>query len=126
MYNNPQEVLSAWLDGVNRGDMDRVLNLYAKGSVLLPTFSEKILNDRTGIQGYFLNLGKRGVDKVTLRRETLIVQDLSHSVFALSGLYDWKFSDGSLVEARFTYTVNITKTSPITHHHSSALPKASS
>ena len=61
MLNSPQDVLAAWLDGVNAGEADRVLELYAQGSVLVPTFSEKILNDRVGIEAYFLGLSKRGV-----------------------------------------------------------------
>ena len=126
MLNSPQDVLAAWLDGVNAGEADRVLALYAQGSVLVPTFSEKILNDRVGIEAYFLGLSKRGVSKVTLKDGTLNVLELANGVFALAGLYDWKFQDGELVEARFTYTVNIHKASPITHHHSSVLPRSHS
>lgn len=126
MYNSPQEVLNAWLNGVNAGESNRVLALYAKGSVLVPTFSEKILNDRIGIEAYFLGLSKRGVSKVTVKEGTLNVLELANGVFALAGLYDWSFQDGQKVKARFTYTVNIHKASPITHHHSSVLPESHS
>ena len=97
MLNSPQDVLAAWLDGVNAGEAERVLALYAQGSVLVPTFSEKILNDRVGIEAYFLGLSKRGVSKVTSKEGTLNVMELANGVFALAGLYDWKFQDGELV-----------------------------
>ncbi|HAT60620.1 MAG TPA: DUF4440 domain-containing protein [Opitutae bacterium] len=126
MFNSPQVVLAAWLDGVNAGEADRLLELYAEGSVLVPTFSEKILNDRVGIEAYFLGLSKRGVSRVTLKEGTLNVLELANGVFALAGLYDWKFQDGELVKARFTFTVNVHKASPITHHHSSVLPRSDS
>ncbi len=124
MFKSPQAILAAWLDFVSAGEADRLLELYAEGSVLVPTFSEKILNDRAGIEAYFLGLSKRGVARVTLKEGTLNVLELANGVFALAGLYDWKFQDGELVKARFTFTVNVHKASPITHHHSSVLPRS--
>lgn len=123
MYNNPQQVLDAWLEGVNAGDSEKVLALYSKNAVLLPTFADKVLADRDSIEKYFLRLAQLGVESVTPLPETVEIQDLPKGVFSLSGFYDWKFTNGDPVQARFTFTVDVDEASPIFHHHSSVLPK---
>lgn len=123
MYNSPQQVLDAWLDGVNAGDAEKVLALYSKSAVLLPTFADKVLADRDSIEKYFLRLASLGVESVTPLPETVEIQDLPKGVYSLSGFYDWKFANGDHVKARFTFTVDLDEAAPIQHHHSSVLPE---
>ena len=125
MFNSPQEILNAWLEGVNAGDPERVLALYHKDAVLLPTFADRVLADRASIEQYFERLAALGVESVTTHPETVEVQDLPQGVYSISGFYDWKFSNGDHVEARFTFTVDVEDPVPILHHHSSVLPKPS-
>ncbi len=124
MFDNPKQVLNAWLEGVNAGDPDSVLALYCKDAVLLPTFADKVFADAKSIESYFLRLADLGVESVVLRPETLSVQDFAAGVFSLSGFYDWKFANGDKIAARFTFTVDVDQPAPILHHHSSVLPKA--
>ncbi len=126
MYDNPQKVLDAWLDGVNTGNAQKVLALYDKDAVLLPTFADKVLVDRESIEKYFLRLANLGVESVTPIPETVEIQDLPKGVYSLSGFYDWKFANGECVQARFTFTVDLDEAAPIMHHHSSVLPKPAS
>lgn len=123
MYNNPQQILDTWLEGVNAGDAEKVLFLYHKDAVLLPTFANRVLADRSSIEQYFEKLARLGVKCVTPHPETVEIQDFPKGVYSLSGFYNWNFANGEHVEARFTFTVDVDEPAPILHHHSSVLPK---
>jgi len=49
-----------------------------------------------------------------------------NDIWTMSGIYNWRFIvDGELLnfEARFSYLVDLSKSSPIIHHHSSQIPR---
>lgn len=127
MYERADDVLSNWLDCVNSGNLEGVLSLYNEGAVLLPTFSSEVRNDPEGIRRYFVKVSSTNEEVIVeVIPGTLIVQEISDSVFSLGGIYSWEFlTKGvrSKIMARFTYTVDISLKSPIIHHHSSLLPE---
>lgn len=131
MFSEASKVLEKWLLCVNEGRLEEVLSLYAEDAILLPTFSDQVMKGLTPIRSYFEALGEKEGVVVKLRHDTLgvqtlgNVQDLGDGIFNLTGLYDWHFTDQGetwVVEARFTYTVNLAAERPISHHHSSQLP----
>ncbi|MHC4886180.1 MAG: nuclear transport factor 2 family protein [Planctomycetota bacterium] len=126
MFENAEAALTAWLDGVNNGDLDTVEGMYSEDAVLLPTFSSRIRRTVAERRDYFEGLAKHENVTVELHDSTLDVHSLADSLFSLSGIYCWTFDvDGETLhfEARFTYTIDITKEAPILHHHSSQVPR---
>lgn len=122
----PQDVLEQWMQAVNNGDVDGLLGLYDSQAVLIPTFSNRLLNTPDKLRAYFEKLGSREDLSIALHEKTLIIQDLQNEIFSLSGIYNWRFVvDGELLnfEARFSYVIDLSRPSPILHHHSSQIPR---
>lgn len=126
MIHTPKDILLMWIDAVNQGDVEKLLELYDSQAVLIPTFSNRILNTSDKLRDYFEKLATRKSLSVTLHENTLIVQKIKEDVYILSGLYNWRFDvDGALLnfEARFSYGIDTSSVSPILHHHSSQIPR---
>ena len=122
----PQDILEQWMQAVNNGDVESLLGLYDSQAVLIPTFSNRLLNKPDKLREYFEKLGSREELSIALHEKTLIVQELKNQIFSLSGIYNWRFIvDGELLnfEARFSYVTDLSKPSPILHHHSSQIPR---
>ena len=123
---NPRDILAEWMHAVNNGDLEALLGLYDEQAVLIPTFSNRLLNTPEKLREYFERLGNREDLSIALHEKTLIVQDVQNPVFSLSGIYNWRFAiDGELLnfEARFSYLMDVSKPRPILHHHSSQIPR---
>lgn len=123
---SPRDVLEQWMQSVNNGDVKRLLGLYDKQAVLIPTFSNRLLNTPDKLQDYFEKLGKREDLSIALHEKTLIIQNLPNEISLLSGIYNWRFAiDGEVLnfEARFSYVLDLSKPNPILHHHSSQIPR---
>ena len=126
MIKTPQDVLEQWMQAVNNGDVDSLLGLYDSQAVLIPTFSNRLLNTPDKLREYFEKLGSREELSIALHEKTLIVQELDNEIFSLSGIYNWRFIvDGELLnfEARFSYVIDLSRPNPILHHHSSQIPR---
>jgi len=120
------DILNEWIDAVNAKELAKILSLYDKTAVLIPTFSNRILNSTEKVSGYFEALSGRNGLKVELHPKTIIVQKITGETFSVSGIYCWRFEvdDEPLsFEARFTYIINAASKSPILHHHSSQIPR---
>ena len=127
MIKTPQDVLEQWMQAVNNGDVESLLGLYDRQAVLIPTFSNRLLNTPDKLREYFEKLGSREELSIALHEKTLIVQELENEIFSLSGIYNWRFIvDGELLnfEARFSYVIDLSRPNPILHHHSSQIPRA--
>ena len=123
---DPRDVLNQWMKAVNDADVDTLLGLYDPEAVLIPTFSNRILNTADKLRDYFEKLGSRPDLSIALHEKTLVIQELQSQIYALGGIYNWRFAvDGELLnfEARFSYLMDLTKPSPILHHHSSQIPR---
>jgi hypothetical protein len=126
MMKKPEDILKEWVRAVNKGDIESLLALYHEKAVLIPTFSNRLLNNPAKIRKYFVKLGSRKELNVALHEKTLLVQPIKNDMYALCGIYCWRFVlDGELLrfEARFSYILDLTLSSPIIHHHSSQIPR---
>ena len=124
--NKALEVLQEWMKGINTADVEKLLGLYNDKAVLIPTFSNRLLDTKEKIQDYFEKVGSKKQLSITLHENTVITQELASNVFSISGIYNWKFEiDGELYnfEARFSYIFDLNKEKPILHHHSSQIPR---
>lgn len=122
----PKEILTEWMDAVNHGDIEALLSLYDEHAVLIPTFSNKLPNTPDKLREYFEKLGSREGLSIALHEKTLHSQLICQTVYALSGIYNWRFEvEGEILnfEARFSYIMDISKPRPIMHHHSSQIPR---
>ena len=118
----PLNLLDQWIEFVNNGDIESLLNLYDSGAILIPTFSNRIRSTPEELREYFEGLGSREDLNVTLQENTLAVQKLQQQIFSLSGIYNWRFKvEGEVqnFEARYSYFVDLSKANPIciTIHH---------
>ena len=126
MRQHPEQILHEWMDAVNTGNVPDLTALYDPSAVLIPTFSSRLLKTPEMIEEYFIRLGSREELSVALHEKTVISQTLGDQIYALSGIYCWRFAiDGELLnfEARFNYMLDLKKPSPIMHHHSSQIPR---
>jgi len=126
MMKTPRDILEQWMKTINNGDLEGLLGLYDSHAVLIPTFSNRLLNTPEKLRQYFEKLGSREELSIALHEKTLIIQELQNQIFSLSGIYNWRFVvDGELLnfEARFSFTIDISKPNPILHHHSSQIPR---
>lgn len=126
MTYEPRQILDQWMQAVNNADVDLLLNLYDPGAVLIPTFSNRVLNTPEKLRDYFEKLGSRPELSIALHEKTLVTQELGDGLYALAGIYNWRFAvDGEILnfEARFSYVIDLSKSNPILHHHSSQIPR---
>lgn len=111
-----------WNDDLASGDPKRVVENYAKESILLPTLSNTPRRTVDEKQDYFAHfLEEKPSGSIN---ERMIQIDCSTALDA--GIYTFTFADGHSVKARYTFTY---KWHPdeqqwlITSHHSSAMPE---
>lgn len=121
------EVLLKWGKNVNAGNIDGVMGLFADDSILLPTFSSKILSSKSDIKAYFLMLAARPGARVDIDVATVVVTEAVESTVSIVGNYTFYFEEaGELVAypSRFTFVVRLNADQPIAHQHSSVVPVA--
>ncbi len=121
-----REVLSRWLNAVNGGDVAKLLALYDKNAVLIPTFSNKMLDCPEKLRLYFEQLGGRPGLSIALHEKTVVEQTVSERLCTISGIYNWRFEvENEMLnfEARFSYLLDLGSETPILHHHSSQIPR---
>ena len=126
MIREPHEMVERWMELVHKRELEKILTLYDQKAILIPTFSDSIQNTPEKIREYFKKLLGRNNLKLTLHPKTIRTQQLNETLFVVSGIYQWKFNvENELItyEARFTYVIDVTNTSPIIHHHSSQIPR---
>jgi hypothetical protein len=122
----PEQILKEWMQAVNEGDVEVLLALYDEKAVLIPTFSNRLLAQPEKIREYFEKLSTREELSIALHEKTLDIQPIKNGVFAMHGIYCWRFAiDGELLsfEARFSYLLDMDLEHPILQHHSSQIPR---
>jgi|SRR5438132_9897168 len=109
-----------WNASLQTGDPKKVVANYAAKSILLATVSNKPRLTPAEKLDYFQHfLEKKPSGTIDSR---MIEVDCNTALDA--GTYTFKFSDGSTVKARYTYTYKWNgKEWLITSHHSSAMPE---
>lgn len=126
MYESPEAVLKTWMSHINAGDLEAILDMYDPEAVLIPTFSNRLLNSEEKRRKYFETLASREELSIALHEKTLAVQAVRDSLYSLCGIYCWRFAvEGELLsfEARFSYMVDLAAERPILHHHTSQIPR---
>ena len=127
MFEQPTQVLDIWLERLNAGELENTAALYSQIAVLLPTFSDKAARTPEAVRKYFKALSSHKGLRVSLHPDSVVVQRISEKIHCISGLYCWHFEPEKkkkIVEARFTFVVDLTLEAPILHHHSSQVPEA--
>jgi uncharacterized protein (TIGR02246 family) len=109
-----------WNKSLQTGDPKKVVANYAPKSVLLATVSNKprlTPEEKLDYFQHFLEKKPSGtIDSRTIEIDCNTALD--------AGTYTFRFSDGSVVKARYTYTYKWDgKDWLITSHHSSAMPE---
>lgn len=126
MAETPEMILKTWMSHVNQADIESLLALYDPNAVLIPTFSNRLLNSPEKIRKYFEALGGREELSIALHEKTLIVQPVRDKLYSMCGIYCWRFAvEGELLsfEARFSFILDLTLPNPILQHHSSQIPR---
>ncbi|WP_298219747.1 DUF4440 domain-containing protein [Halothiobacillus sp.] len=126
MITKPIDIIQAFADGVNEGSADKLISLYDEKAVLIPTFSARTRKTPAQIRDYFETLAQKPGLGLGLHDKTVNIIHVQDEVYALSGLYLWRFSvDDEILnfEARFSYIVNLKLENPILQHHSSQIPR---
>ncbi|MBN2854788.1 MAG: hypothetical protein JXK51_00940 [Halothiobacillaceae bacterium] len=127
MITEPTDVIDAFAEGVNTHNSALLIGLYDARAVLIPTFSGRSRKTTEQIADYFKTLTQKPGLGLSLHDKTVNVIRVQDEVYALSGLYLWRFSvDDELLnfEARFSYVVDLKLKSPILQHHSSQIPRS--
>ena len=122
----PEELLKTWIQYVNGGELEKLLALYREDAVLIPTFSNRILDTPEKIRAYFETLTSRDELSVTVHEKTIAIHTISNTVYSLSGIYCWRLAvEDELLsfEARFSYVLDLSLPAPIIQHHSSQIPR---
>jgi len=126
MAVSPETVLKTWMSHINEGNIESLLTLYDGNAVLIPTFSNRLLNTPEKIRKYFENLVSREELSIALHEKTLVVQPIRDNLYSMCGIYCWRFAvEGELLsfEARFSFIIDPNQPSPIIHHHTSQIPR---
>ncbi len=126
MTMTAKDILNTWIGAIEKRDVEQVLALYHPTAILIPTFSDVILNTPGKIRQYFERLtGRQGL-QISVHAKTVHEQTLPPDLSVLSGIYTWKFRvEEELItyEARFSFVMNSKGAAPIMHHHSSQIPR---
>ncbi|HET6628754.1 MAG TPA: nuclear transport factor 2 family protein [Woeseiaceae bacterium] len=123
---NPNELLNEWAGLVNERNLDAVLATYDESAVLIPTFSNRLLNTPARIREYFETLCSREGLALSLHERPRVSTPIGGGLHALAGIYRWRFAvEDELLdfEARFTFVLDLERPAPILHHHSSQVPR---
>ena len=123
---DPNAIIHQWIHDINHRNIEDLLSLYHPEAVLIPTFSNRILDIPVKIREYFEKLGRREDLSIALHANPQIRQTISNGICSFSGIYCWRFSvDEELLsfEARFSYLLDLNDPKPIRHHHSSQIPR---
>ena len=109
-----------WNASLKTGDAKKVVANYATPSILLPTVSNQARFTAAEKEDYFMHfLQRKPEGKIDDR---FIEVDCNSATDA--GLYSFKFADGSVVKARYSFSYRkVDDTWLISSHHSSAMPE---
>ena len=117
---------SLWADNVNDLNAEFLLDLYDKNATLMPTFSAHTAGDRAALKSYFDHLFSRDSLSVTLHGDTVDAFHHADQLELVFGVYSFAFEvDRTLLTfpARFTFVLDLGRSAPILHHHSSEVPR---
>ncbi len=120
---NAEQVISLfedWNAALQTRDPKKVTDLYASDGILLPTVSNQVRHNHEEIQDYFVHFLAKGPEGKIDESNVRILGELAIN----SGVYTFTFSDGAVVQARYTYVYRLIDGEwKIIEHHSSQMPE---
>ena len=116
-----ESLFDRWNESLKSGDAGKVAGNYLSDAVLLPTVSNKVrLTDAERIDYFEHFLEKKPVGTI----ESRTIRTGCNKAID-SGVYSFKFSDNTIVKARYTFTYAWDGQDwKISSHHSSAMPES--
>jgi len=126
MTDTPEMLLERWIEHVNKSEVEKVVGLYDKEGTMLPTFSPHSLSSPRQITDYFMQLSTKKNMSVAVHGETVETHELGEGKYVLMGIYSFSFvvdAANRTFPSRFTFVVDMSRDSPILHHHSSQIPR---
>ena len=120
-----EEFVQLWAKYVNALDVPSIVGLYNEETVLLPTFSPKVVRAEEDLTQYFTNLGSKAGLAIHLDEETFNCVHIENKSYVLTGFYTFEFEvDGVLTQfpSRFTFVIDLAREKPVLQHHSSVVP----
>ena len=115
------ELFDHWNAALRSGDPAQVTSLYSSDALLLPTLSAEPRTTPDGIHDYFEGFLAGGPQGRIERRSI----QLGCNEAMDAGTYSFRFSDGHVVQARYTFVYVFSEGLwQIQHHHSSLVPDA--
>lgn len=119
------KVYGNWQNALASRKSQKIVQLYSNDAILLPTLSNKVINNQKERTDYFNALTKRKDLKVTPKQQYIKVYG---NIATNTGLYDFSFKDEKnntvVVPARYSFVYEKTKDGwIIVNHHSSKLPE---
>ena len=124
LIGGSQEILNLWVNYFNDNNALGIMDLYDENASLIPTFSPTFAKNYKEIKGYFDKLFLKQSINVKLEEDSIDKFDASncHIIFG-----NYTFSnkmDDNLVTfpCRYTFILDLERSRPILHHHSSQTP----
>lgn len=120
------DFLTEWVNAVNKKDLNKIISFYADEAVLVPTFSNIILNSPEKIKDYFTKLLSRKELSCGIHQKTINTNSAAENVYIVDGIYFFRFAvdeEPLTFEARFSIIADFKRKKPIIHHHSSQIPR---
>ena len=110
-----------WNAALQTGDPKQVAALYEEDAILLPTVSNQVRHNHQEIEDYFTVFLAKGPKGVIDESNVRLFGELAIN----SGVYTFSFSDGAVVQARYTFVYRSNGESwKIVEHHSSQMPES--
>ncbi len=115
------ELFDHWNAALRSGEPEQVTSLYSSDALLLPTLSAEPRSTPDGIRDYFEGfLAGRPQGRIEYRSIQLGCNEAMDA-----GSYSFRFADGHVVQARYTFVYVFSDGRwQIQHHHSSLVPDA--
>ena len=128
LINDSENILNVWVKYFNENNALGILTLYDANACLIPTFSSDISTNNKTIKGYFSKLFTKQSISVTIE-ESKVDKLNTTNYQIIFGVYTFTYMvEGTLITApsRYTFFLDLERSKPILHHHSSMLPTKTS
>ncbi|WP_370980890.1 SgcJ/EcaC family oxidoreductase [Agaribacterium sp. ZY112] len=113
-------LFDAWNSALQTQKPKKVVELYERDAVLLPTISNQVRHNHEEIEDYFVTFLEREPFGKILEANVRIFSDIAIN----SGVYNFNFKDGSSVQARYSFVYRWNgREYKIIEHHSSQMPE---
>jgi len=128
LISDSENILNLWVKYFNEYNALGILTLYDTNACLIPTFSSIYFTSNKTIKGYFSKLFTKQLISVTVKESKMDELNTTNCQI-IFGVYTFTYMvEGTLitVPSRYTFLLDLERSRPILHHHSSMLPTKTS